>query len=181
MRTRILTLVVLFTLCCGNAKADDAQQLARTLGWQKTFAAAVKDCYAQFEVLNADKMYEKYPPYFGGLTPESEQWPALLEAEKSYAQIVCSYLKPSTLENFAAQQYTTLLSADELQAAHAFFSSATGVKILQAQDAVTAEVSRIFVDENLLKLQEAMIIYSQIMGKLIELEFQDQIPANYKQ
>ena len=38
MQTRILTLVVLFVLFCCSAKADDAQQLAKALGWQKTFA-----------------------------------------------------------------------------------------------------------------------------------------------
>lgn len=138
------TILLAFLLAAAPALAqDDTVALAATfverLGYQEEFVRFRDQCARQHGAIAPEALAAQNPDRFGDIRPGTRKWPSVVKAYETYVVEACS--RP-TQEEFLvelAQFYAQVLTAPQLRAAIAFYSSATGKALaaarLQAEEA----------------------------------------------
>ncbi len=147
MRNPLITAVAALMLTTTlHVKAENDQQrlaseLVKLIDYPAMFGEAIKQCSSPSSYkADAIAMFQADPRVFRGVSPQSKYWPDAEAVFAKYRNTMCQYLSPQEFAGFMAKQYVSRMTADELKAAMAFFSSPAGRKYQQASLAGSNEL-----------------------------------------
>jgi hypothetical protein len=124
-------------------RAALSQQLADLLEIRAQYGVASAKCAQSDTVLEKGllDLQAKHPGEFGGISPKSAYWPEARQIYREYVDAACALTSGETLEPLFVKNYATSMTAEELRAAVAFYSSPAGRTLQAANWKIFEEVT----------------------------------------
>jgi hypothetical protein len=151
---------------CAQSTVELAKQYVVLLRYGEQYEAYHEQCLGNFRSITPAALVAKNPTYFNGIKPGSPQWARVNTAYETYAQEACSRpTKPEFIEALASA-YGQNLSTSDLKAAIAFYSSATGGRLIDAHKAAATSVYQYWGQKNREHLTEITADFQKTIAKL---------------
>lgn len=139
-------LLVLLGMSClqpvyaAESARDLADEFVRLLRYDEQYRDYQKQCLTTAGAVSPEALVRQSPDRFFGIKPGSKYWPQIVAAYEAFYREACERPTGQEFLDALAQAYAEQLSSDELRAALAFYSSATGQRLVGAHKEATRNV-----------------------------------------
>jgi hypothetical protein len=156
----------------------DADHLVELLRYKDELEAAKQTCLNSDRTISTEAFQKANPDYFGDITSGDRRWPAALEAYGDYVKMLCEH--PTIAESLAlmSENYASLLSKDDLRASIAFYSSATGNRLVAGHREIAAALFKAHQDAQMQYAPRATVLLRERIQQISNGLGADREPAN---
>jgi hypothetical protein len=109
-----------------------AERLVALLRVEDQIAEYQEHCVAAQQSIPPEALASRDPSYFAGLHPGDSKWPEVVSAWDEYIREACSRPTKSEYLQAISSSYARTLTAEQLEDAISFYSSATGAALISA-------------------------------------------------
>lgn len=126
------------------------------------------ECRRQLDGLAPVRLLAKQPGYFGGLTPKSERWSALVGAWENYAERYCHLADESEFIGLYAQAWRDSISAEALGQFDGWLADPASQRFLNAQRQAERRFRRQLDDLRQSEVEAAWDEYHSMVRELVD-------------
>jgi hypothetical protein len=168
-RLLFLTLLTspLFGIAQGSAETNAlARELVQILKYERQMDAYREQCMRTAKNVSPESLVKENPAKYGGITPSNRHWPKVVEAYEQYFRELCA--KPTVAEflDAMAHVYAQRMSAVDLKAAIAFYSSDTGKRLIEGHKAAAGAVNELVGKANAAEVPRATLNFDRRLGEI---------------
>jgi hypothetical protein len=150
-----------------QARTTKARDLVELLRYSDQVDNARNGCRTQAKTVKAEEKFAEYPGYFGGITPKSAYWNEIKALYDSYYETGCDYLNTAKITGILEENYSRLLSDNELDEVLAFYQTRAGKKYREASFGASQKLSELMNKGYIDQLKEAERQYQDNLNDIV--------------
>jgi hypothetical protein len=135
---------------------DSARKFVELLRYGDQYEGITTECIANGINIAPESLLQAEPDKFYGIRPGSKLWPRVVEAYRDYYKRLCSRPTRDEFLDALAATYREHMTAQELDQAIAFYSTAVGQRLVAANTLASKAASELYGRANARHTAEAL-------------------------